>query len=104
MSTGRHGVDMAIPDHTREAFDRYFRYGVEPGSFGMAVLSNDLTMAVFKADQENIRSLYQIVHWLQENAPRGSWGNPEIVQGWLSKNKWFDTYQKHLTFDILSEQ
>jgi hypothetical protein len=104
MSERRFGESMVIPDHTREVFERYFRHGYEPGSFGRAVLCNDLHMAIMRADRDNRALLYQIVYWLQENAPRGSWGSPELVQGWLNKNKWFEAYQKHLTFEILSEE
>lgn len=94
---------LKIPPHTREAFERYFRYGFAPGGFGQAVLENNLTEAVFRADHINRGILYQIVSWLQEYAPAGSWGSPVIVQGWMSKNAYFEAYQRQVTFKLLSE-
>lgn len=94
---------MGMPSHTQEAFDRYFAHAIEPGSFGIAVLCNNLRDAAATADHWNKQSLADIVAWLEQNAPRGSWGSPEIVQGWLNKNEWYNAYQKSLTFEILSQ-
>jgi hypothetical protein len=94
---------IRIPEHTEAAFRRYFEHGFEPGSFGMAVLRNDLFEAVMRADRENRDSIGNIVYWLAETAPDGSWGNEEIVLGWLNKNQYFEVYQKQLTFKIISE-
>ena len=92
-----------IADHTRESFERYFRYGYQPGSFGTAVLCNNLFEAVMRADHVNRESLAHLVYWIEENAPAGSWGSREAVYGWLNKNEAYQAYQKKLTFDILSQ-
>jgi hypothetical protein len=86
----------------QEAFQRYFDYGFEPGSFGMAVLCNDLTGAVLRADHWNKQMLPGTVQWLVNNAPHGSWGSPEIVRDWLSKGVAFKQHEKHRLVDILS--
>ena len=93
--------NIQIPDHTREAFERYFKYGFAPGGFCTAVLANDLTAAAHKADHWNRPLTADIALWVQYNAPRGSWGTWEIVQGWLDKNECYQNYQKVLTFKIL---
>ena len=47
------GEEYEMTVDMQEAFQRYFDYGFEPGSFGMAVLSNDLVGAVLYADPWN---------------------------------------------------
>jgi hypothetical protein len=96
--------DTQIPDHAREAFYRYFRYGFAPGGFCSAVLANDLISAAAKADHWNRPYLADIVLWVQNNAPTGSWGSYDQLQGWLDKNHHYQNYQKILTFNILSTE
>jgi len=96
-------ADIHIPDHAREAFERYFRYGFAPGSFCAAILANDLIAAANKADHWNSPHLADIALWIQYNAPYGSWGSYEMIQGWLDKNEHYQHYQKVLTFSILKD-
>lgn len=91
-----------IPIHTSEAFERYFKYGFAPGGFCSAILANDLMSAVRKADYVNKPYIYEITHWVFHNAPAGSWGSYEAIQGWLDKNEYFENYQKMLVVNILS--
>lgn len=95
-------VNHRIPEHTKETFENYFNRGWEPGSFGMSVLCNDLVGAVSRADHINKRHLSEIVEWLVENAPRGSWGCEEAVREWLKKGPDFEQYQKKRVVEILS--
>ena len=92
--------DMTVD--MQEAFQRYFDYGFEPGSFGMSVLCNDLTHAVLCADHWNKQRLPDTVRWLMDKAPPGSWGSPDVVREWLSKGVAFEQHQKRRVVDILS--
>lgn len=92
--------DMTVD--MQDAFQRYFDHGFEPGSFGTAVLCNDLASAVMAADHWNKTRLYGTVQWLYDHAPRGSWGSPEIVRDWLAKGVAFQQHQKQRVVDILS--
>ncbi len=46
-----------IPALTMETIDRYVKYGLRPGSFVDAVLTNDLMAAVGRADMGNLHAL-----------------------------------------------
>ena len=94
--------DYHITVDMQEAFQRYFDYGFEPGSFGMAVLCNDLTRAVLCADHWNKQRLPGTIQWLIDKAPYGSWGSPEIVKEWMAKGVAFEQHQKNRVVDILS--
>ena len=66
----------------------WISHGVQPGDFLLCVLCNDLTGAVRRADDQNVRLLPEIVNWLRENAPKTCWGSPGAVQRWkLSRRR-----------------
>ena len=73
-----------IPEYKRGAMERYMEYGIEPGSFLMAVLSNDLLDASSLADCHNRRRLFDYCFWLANYAPPSSYGSPEIVKRWMA--------------------
>lgn len=91
-----------IPEHTQGALERYLTHGLEPGSFLMAVLVNDLFGAVGRADSWNSAALADIVKWLYNEAPRGSFGNEELVNDWLNRGEYFKAFNKQLVVDILA--
>ena len=91
-----------IPNHTKETFERYFRHGFAPGGFGSAILANDLISAAAKADHNNKIFISEIALWVYHNAPYGSWGSYEAIEGWLDKNEHYENYQKTLVVKILS--
>lgn len=72
-----------IPDHTQESFESYIIYGLPPGSFMLAVLSNDLLGAVSHADTWNKQRIVEIVQWMAARAPIACWGSHEKVATWL---------------------
>jgi len=61
----------------------YALYGVPPGSFLQAVLSNDLVEACNRADHQNQRALYDYVYVLYNAMPSAAWGSPEKVRAWI---------------------
>jgi hypothetical protein len=74
-----------IPEHCRQGLLDYLRYGVPPGHFLQAVLSNDLAEACGRADSTNQRALFEYVFVLYNYAPGAAWGSPEKVKAWIQR-------------------
>lgn len=74
-----------VPEHCRQGLIDYLRYGLPPGHFLQAVLSNDLREACGRADERNQRALYDYVYVLYNYAPSEAWGSPERVSAWIQK-------------------
>lgn len=66
---------------------RYFENGISPGSFGTALLCNDLRETFGRADETNSRCIRQWVQWLYDNAPAGSWGSRERFNDWIAQRQ-----------------
>jgi hypothetical protein len=93
-----------IDIHVREALDNYFFHRLDPGSFTKACLANDLVGAAGRAHPINLSSLGYIGKWLQHNAPHGSWGSYEIVEAWISGNKYYQEFEKNHVWEILGDK
>lgn len=77
-----------VPKPVKDALGRYVVAGVETGGFLRAVLENNLTQSVFRADIENQRELVNIVKFIYNYLPAFSHGDhPAIVEEWLT-NGW----------------
>lgn len=63
--------------------DRYVEHGFEPGSFLMAVLCNNLFMAVGAADSINQKQIPEICRYIYNETPSACWGSPERVDDWI---------------------
>lgn len=74
-----------LPEHMRRGMELYINEGVEPGSFMMSVLCNDLKEAVGRADHINMRYLTNIVSFCYNDLPHQAWGSPEKVKKWMSQ-------------------
>jgi hypothetical protein len=72
-----------VPDHTYRAFVDYVDRQYEPGSFMMAVLTNDLYGAVCRADTVNKQHLPEIIKFVLNELPPGSYGSVANVRLWL---------------------
>jgi len=83
-----------IPEHTRGSLERYIKYGIPPGGFLTAVLSNDLFGAVGRADQENLVALHEIVEFIYRELPGGAWGSSQHVSDWLRSDSWLPVANK----------
>lgn len=92
-----------LPEQSKESLYNYFVHGLEPGGFMTAVLTNDLYSAVGRADFVNIDIIPEYAQWLVNRAPRGSYGDGDTVQGWLSKNQHFERFQKELVAEQLMQ-
>lgn len=73
---------MTVADAV-ESLDRYVKHGIPPGSFLLAVLSNDLMQAVNRADEESAANLREIVSHVYNRLPSGSHGSMEKVEAWV---------------------
>ena len=78
---------FTVPDYMVGALRDYIENYVPVGGFLTAVLQNDLTEAVGRADDHNTANLPAYVSYLYNNAPRDCWGSPERVTAWLAKRK-----------------
>lgn len=76
-----------VPHHMRDSFQLWIEDAIPPGSFGRAVLTNDLAMAFGKADHINQNHIGTIVAWLWNFAPTGCWGSEEKFNKWKGLNQ-----------------
>lgn len=74
-----------LPEHMQGAMRLYMERGIEPGSFLLAVLSNDLMGAIGRADSINKHRLNEYAMWLYNDAPSASFGSPEKVKQWITR-------------------
>lgn len=70
-----------IPEHMRDGARRYLENGIKPGGFMTAVLENNFSEAVMRADTTNIGLLKNYQAFLRA-VPKACWGSPEAVHQW----------------------
>jgi len=76
-----------IPESTLETLKAYIQTGRPMGSFCEAVVENNLREACTRADEQNRQALFEIVAWLYNYAPGGSWGYPGAIKSWTAHLK-----------------
>jgi len=74
-----------IRDNMMGAIYRYIRHGIPPGSFLTAVIENNLSEAVGRADDENLENLPAFPAYFYNEAPSPCWGSPEKRRAWIAK-------------------
>jgi hypothetical protein len=74
-----------VKAETKESIDRFVQYGIPPGHFLQAVLSNDLMEAMGRADSENRRDLFEICQYVYNELPIGCWGTKDKMGEWQEK-------------------
>ena len=72
-----------LPQSLRSGMRRYIEDGVIPGGFLVAVLSDGLSDAMGRADEENRKRLYDIVSFVYNEAPGDCWGSRAKVKAWV---------------------
>lgn len=77
----------SAPNAWGKTWQLYIDSGILPGSFGEALLRNDLVGAVRFADHININLIPEHVMWLFSNAPANCWGSVEKVNNWIMKKR-----------------
>jgi hypothetical protein len=86
--------ESGIPEHLREGLVCYFADGILPGSFLQAVLANDLTQAVGRADPTSLRALPELLACLVQHAPAIAWGSAEAVLSWTTTPHRFEAWPR----------
>lgn len=76
-----------IPMNIVKAIDLYVSDGIEPGDFTRAVLENNLTEAIGRADMWSLMYLKEIVQYCYNGIPGLCWGSKEKVTNWLNNFK-----------------
>lgn len=76
-----------IPTDIEASLKRYVEDGCPTGGFLHAVLSNDLMLAMEKADDFNRHRLFDICNYIYNNIPYTCYGSPEIVKNWLESKR-----------------
>jgi len=73
-----------IPERMMTAIRRYVEHGVSPGNFLSAVIQNNLSEAVGRADDENLKNIPAFVAYFYNECPMGCWGSPERMEVWIN--------------------
>lgn len=74
-----------LPEHMQGAMQRYIERGIQPGSFLIAVLSNDLMGALKRGDDVNLGALSAYGRFLYCEAPRHCYGSLLHVNKWINQ-------------------
>lgn len=74
-----------VPEHLREGLRSYLMEYYRPGHFLCALLENDLAGALARADDVSILAVRDIMSYLFNCAPAGSYGSRDEVDRWCAK-------------------
>ena len=74
-----------LPEHIRGGVQRYIEHGIQPGDFLEAVICNNLKESFKRADNTNIRRMFDIVYFFYNEAPINCWGSPERMKQWMEQ-------------------
>lgn len=72
-----------IPDYTLEAINAYVLTGRYVGDFLTAVICNNLSEAVARADDQNLANIRHIVGYFYNKCPGHCWGSKEKMNEWI---------------------
>ena len=72
-----------IPENLKQSLDRYAEHKIPTGGFLHAVLANDLMEAVGRADDFNVKLLWDICNYVYNDMPITCHGSYKIVDEWL---------------------
>lgn len=71
-------LTVRLHEHIK-AIRRYHMYGVPPGAFIEAVLSNDLIGTFAHADEQSRAELHELLKYIYRELPLGIWGSRKRV-------------------------
>lgn len=80
--------ELPCSEACRHGLHHYMLFGVMPGSFLQALLSNDLKGTFFRADSDNVRIVDKYLMLLYNHAPGGSWGSEKNFTAWVNRGGW----------------
>lgn len=76
-----------IKESTLNALYRYVEDKTPTGDFLHAVLTNNLCVAIGRADPENMVALKEIMKFCHNEIRMDCYGSPKVVKDWLSSEK-----------------
>lgn len=88
MSARSFDASRVPVDYMADGMKMWVEYGLLPGSFGTALLKNDLLGAVRAADSNNRAALADWAAWMDWTLPAKCWGSPELVGAWAAAGGW----------------
>jgi hypothetical protein len=71
------------PENIVESLRAYVSDRRRTGGFLEAVLENDLTSAISRADPVSLAAIRDIICFCYEELPSVAWGSPAAVRAWL---------------------
>lgn len=80
-------IESKIPQYTLDGIKAYVEDRRPVGSFLTAVLSNDLMMAVGRADDANLPALPYICEYVHFDTPSLCHGSPAKVKAWIERRE-----------------
>jgi len=86
-------IRKGVPEHTAASLALYYVAGVEPGGFLTAVLSNDLSESLGRADEENRVHLFETVSFIYNRLAGLSWGSADKMKCWPMARKAWSTQE-----------
>tara|TARA_R110001583_G_scaffold3762_3_gene23044 strand:+ start:183 stop:440 length:258 start_codon:yes stop_codon:yes gene_type:complete len=81
-------MENEIPKITLRSLELYRDERVPPSGFLRAVLANDLSGAILRADMDNLLALRSIVYWINWELFASSWGSYGKVDDWLAEEEY----------------
>ena len=72
-----------IPERMMPGIRLYVEHGLQPGSFLSAIIQNNLSEAVGRADSENLKNIPAFVAYFYNECPSNCWGSPEKMKSWM---------------------
>jgi len=82
-----------VRERMMESLDNYAKKGWVPGGFLEAVLRNDLSGAMMRADHVSRNNIFHIVKYCYNELPSECWGSKEHFAAWLEEEK-YKTFQE----------
>jgi hypothetical protein len=77
--------ECGIPEYMHGGILRWYEHGIPPGDFLTAVIDNDLSEAIGRADDTNRYLLWNYMNWFSSYAPSGTWGFTTATAKWCGK-------------------
>lgn len=74
---------FTIEPHMVSGIRRYIDERIAPGGFLTAVICNDLSGAVGRADNTNLKNLPAFVGYFYNEAPATCWGSIDKMNAWI---------------------
>ena len=74
--------NMYISERMMGGIERWVEEGILPCNFLQAIISNNLSMAVINADDENLINIPAFVDYFYNHTPNRCWGSVSELAKW----------------------